>query len=271
MTEMCDFPFPSSYKMDFAGKFTDSRGTDNIRFFSRVAKENNCNVSFSTIAKGKGDYHTNTMYLLNRRGEIIGQYDKYYVTGGENKSGSLYGDKTPVFDMDFGRVSCAICFDLNFDDLRDKYKKLKPEMIIFASQFHGGLLQQIWANECRAFFVGAIAHQIPSSILSPLGEILFYSTNYLNYATGIINMDCAFAHLAEQSKITELKKKYGGGVTLYDPCHIGYFMLTNELDGITINEMFKEFGILSYDDYLAEQRENRLKPGNIGESGKIVL
>jgi len=266
LTEMCDFPFPSAYKMDFAGPFADERGTDNVRFFSRIAKENNCNLSFSTIARGVGGYHTNTTFLLDRDGGVAGQYDKYYVTGGENRCGIRYGDKTPLFKLDFGTVACAICFDLNFDDLREKYSALEPELIIFSSQFHGGLMQQIWAHECRAFFVGSIAHQRPSAILSPLGETLACSTDYMNYATATINLDYVLAHLAEKKQLDDLKKKYGAGVTVYDPCHLGYFMLTNEMDGVSIEDLTKEFNITTYDEYLAQSRAQRGEPDNLGES-----
>ena len=266
LTEMCDFPFPKSYSMDFAGPFSDSRGTDNVRFFSRIAKENGCNLSFSTIARGVGGYYTNTTFLLDRGGKIAGRYDKYYVTGGENRCNIKYGDKTPIFKMDFGTVACAICFDLNFDDLRERYKALKPELIIFASQFHGGLLQQIWANECRSYFVGSIAHQRPSAVLSPLGEMVAYSTDYLNFATATVNFDYALAHLKEKKKLLDLKDKYGAGATLYDPCYLGYFMLTCESPDMSIDEMLKEFDILTYDEYIIESREQRNWPDNQGEN-----
>ena len=268
LTEMCDLPreFPYPEMKDFIDGYVSSRGNDNIRFFGRIAAENRCNISFSTMTRGKGDYYTNTTFLLDRDGCVAGKYDKYYVTDAENTWNVKYGTKTPIISMDFGTVACAICFDLNFDDLRERYAELKPDLIIFSSMFHGGLMQQIWANECRAHFVGAIAHQRPSSILSPLGETLAYSTDYMNYVTATINLDCAFAHLKEKAKLLELKKRYGAGVTIYDPCHIGYFMLTSEMPDKSVSEMLKEFDILTYDEYIAESRALRNKPDNRGES-----
>ena len=271
LTEMCDLPreFPYSEMKDFIKGYVGSRGNDNIRFFSRVAAENRCNISFSTVTRGIDDYYMNTTFLLNRDGSIAGQYDKYYVTSAENTWNIKYGNKTPLISMDFGKVACAICFDLNFDDLRDLYKELKPELIIFSSMFHGGLMQQVWANTCRAFFVGAIAHQRPSSILSPLGETLAYSTDYTNYVTATINLDYAFVHWRDRKQLFELKKHYGAGVTLYDPCEIGYFMLTNELPDKTVEEMIREFNIITYDEYIIESRALRNTPGNYGESAPI--
>ena len=246
LTEMCDLPmeYPSERMKTFVGEFTDRRGNDNINFFGRVAKENRCNISFSTVTRGRGGYYMNTTVLTDRNGNIAGTYDKYYVTGTENTWNIRYGHKTPLIPLDFGKVACAICFDLNFDDLRDSYKAQKPDLIIFSSMFHGGLLQQMWANTCRAHFVGAIAHQRPSSIISPLGETLAYSTDYLNYATATVNLDYALVHLKEKNKLLDLKEKYGSGATLYDPCYLGYFMLTCETPDMSIDEMLKELIII---------------------------
>ena len=271
LTEMCDLPFPSSYKMDFAVKFADGRGDDNLRFFSRVAKDNNANLSFSTVARGQGDYYTNTMFIMDRQGNVAGQYDKYYVTGGENDANILYGETTPVFKLDFGTAACAICFDLNFEDLRDQYKEKKPEIIIFASQFHGGLMQQMWANTIRAYFVGSIAHQRPSSVLSPMGETVAFSTDYYKHATAKLNLDYELVHLKDKDKADAMKNKYGAGVTLYDPNYLGYFMLINDMPGICVHDLLKEFDIISYGDYMIQSRQRREKDGNRGASAAVSL
>ena len=260
LTEVCDLP--AYLPPDIMMQYVDFVGKSNIEFFGRIAKENKCNLSFSTVTRGAGDYYLNTMIVLNRDGNIAGVYHKNHITQGENTWNMRYGTETPLINLDFGKVICAICFDINFEELLNRYRALKPELIIFASQFHGGLLQQIWANTCRAYFVGAIAHQRPSSILTPLGETLCCSTDYLNFATGTINLDYAFVHLRDFQQMTELKKAYGTGVTIYDPCYIGYFMLTSELPDVSVAQMMQEFNIMSYDDYLQESIDNRDKPGN---------
>jgi predicted amidohydrolase len=149
LTEVCDLPayLPPEIMMPFV----DFRGQDNVNFFSRIAKENKCNISFSTITRGKGDYYLNTAYVLNRDGDIAGVYHKNHITQGENTWNMRYGIETPLIELDFGRVICAICFDINFEELLIRCRALNPELIIFSSQFHGGLLQQIWANTAERF------------------------------------------------------------------------------------------------------------------------
>ena len=70
----------------------------------------------------------------------------------------------------------------------------KPDLIIFSSMYHGGIVQQEWAYNCRAYFAGAICG-CQSRILNPFGEECATSTNYQDYITGRINLDYALAHI----------------------------------------------------------------------------
>jgi hypothetical protein len=58
-----------------------------------------------------------------------------------------------IINCDFGRVAISICYDLNFDELRFRYMKEKPDLIIISSMDHGEVGQSIWAYSCRANFV----------------------------------------------------------------------------------------------------------------------
>lgn len=260
LPEMCDIP--DHYKK--TNDFVDFRGRDNIDFFGGIARENNCNISFSTIMRGNGDYYLNTTCILNRDGSVAGLYDKFYVVPIEYSSNIRCGTETPLIPLDFGNVACAICFDLNFDDLRDRYKTPKPDLIIFSSMFHGGLMQRMWAQTCRTFFVGAISHSRPSAVISPLGETVSYSTNYTNYAIATINLDYELVHLKDEAQLAALKRMYGAGVNIFDPGNLGYIMLTSEMADISASEMIKEFDIISFDDYIRQSIHLHNVPGNQG-------
>lgn len=68
------------------------------------------------------------------------------VTIGEHDDlGLTHSDAAPVFDLDIGRVACVICFDLNFDQLRERYAKARPDLVQFSSMFHGSFLQTQWS------------------------------------------------------------------------------------------------------------------------------
>ena len=111
----------------------------------------------------------NSSYVIDRNGSDAGIYNKNFPTIGEMEAGIKAGDDVPLIKCDFGTVACAICFDLNFQELLEKFQKIKPDIILFSSMYHGGLVQSYWAYSCRAFFVGSIGGSPHRKSGIPLG------------------------------------------------------------------------------------------------------
>lgn len=261
LPEACDRPAGMNTAMQLA--YFKARGDRVLEFFSSVAKENHCYIAFGMKHQLEDGSWRNSCFLLDRNGNVTGVYNKNFPTIGEMEAGIKAGKEAPVFQCDFGRVACAICFDLNFDELRQRYAEQKPDIIVFPSMYHGGLVQEHWAYTCRAYFVSAIAiASLRSGIRNPMGKIVATSTNYFHYTTGTINLDYCLAHLDYNwDKLRALKEKYGEAVTISDPSEIGSVLLTSEHETISIQEMVKEFGITLLDDYLDHSRAFRHKPG----------
>ena len=126
--------------------------------FADIAKKHRCYIAYSAAREVEDGTWRNSTQLIDRNGEILGIYNKNHLVIEETTEGEiLCGKDAPIFECDFGRVALAICFDLNFDELRLKYKEAKPDLILFSSMYHGGLMQRYWAYSCRAHFVGSIA------------------------------------------------------------------------------------------------------------------
>ncbi|MHB1152524.1 MAG: carbon-nitrogen hydrolase family protein [Eubacteriales bacterium] len=226
-----------------------------------IAKTNNCCIAYSSISYHPEDiiyYKRNSTQIIARDGSIAGTYNKNHVTIDENELERVgYGDKAEVIKTNFGKVACAICFDLNFNELLERYIPQKPDMIVFCSQYHGGLRQEQWAYACRAHFAGAIAND-QGRILNPFGETLACTTNYYNHVTYTVNLDCALAHIDYNNKrFSDAKRKYGKKLTIYDPGHVGSVLLTCEADGISVYDIMKEFEIEALDDYFTRALKHR--------------
>lgn len=238
---------------------------DRIRkFFSEVARKNKCYIVYSAHRELPDGTRRNSSVLIDRKGNIAGVYNKNHPTIGEMEKGILCGKDAPVIDCDFGRVAMAICFDLNFDRLRLKYAESKPDLIIFSSMYHGGLMQAYWAYSCRSHFVGAIAGKGTfSEIRNPLGQVVASNTNYFDFAVATVNLDCALVHLDYNwERLRKLKTKYGPDVEIEDPGCLGAVLVSSEHPTISAEEMIKEFEIEVLDDYFARSLAYRLKPGN---------
>jgi len=234
-------------------------------FFAEVARDNDCYIVYSAKRPMPDGTWRNSSVMIDRQGDVAGIYNKNHPTIGEIDKRILCGKEAQVIECDFGRVALAICFDLNFDQLRLKYVKAKPDLIVFSSMYHGGLMQQYWAYSCRSHFVGAIAGRAtPSQIRNPLGNVIASNTNYFDCAVAKVNLDCALVHLDENwGRLRAMKAKYGPKVKITDPGLLGAVLIASEHETISIEEMIEEFQLERLDDYLARSLAHRLKPGNM--------
>jgi hypothetical protein len=229
-----------------------------LDYFSSVAKKNNCYISFGMKREEKKGLWRNSCVVIDRNGGVAGIYNKNFPTIEEMKSGIKACYEAPVINCDFGKVAIAICYDLNFDELRLQYVREKPDLIIFSSMYHGGVAQSIWAYTCRAYFIGSVYRQNPSEIRNPMGQVVATSTNYFDFAVARINLDCELVHLDYNwEKLAALKEKYGTSVTVIDPGELASVLITSESGKTTVDQMIKEFGIEKLDDYINRAREFR--------------
>lgn len=255
LTEACDRP--QGLDDDQQHRYYRVRKNQILDYFKLVAKANHCYLAFGMKRDVGNDKWLNSCFLLDREGEITGIYNKNFPTVYEIEAGIKADTEAPVFQCDFGRVACAICFDLNFEELRLKYEILKPDIILFPSRYHGGLMQAYWAYSCRSFFVGAVAAVgCPSEIRNPLGEVIAASTNCFHYAVATVNLDCRLVHLDYNGqKLKALKEKYGERVTILDPGKVGAVLITSEDNNVSVVQMIKEFDIELLDDYFTRSRK----------------
>jgi hypothetical protein len=260
--EACDSY--SGYTVAESKAYYDVRGNQVRDFFRDIAKKNHCYVAYSAMRQMADGTSRNSTQLIDRSGNIVGIYNKNHPVPWETtENGVLCGKNAPVFQTDFGRVALAICFDLNFQELLEKYAAERPDLIIFSSMYHGGLMQSYWAYYCRSYFVGAVAGD-ECTIVNPLGEKVAHSTNYYHHVTATVNLNCKVIHLDENwEKIQAVKNKYGRGVTVFDPGHVGAVLLTSEMPEKSIDSVIKEFKIETWDEYYARCLRHRHTPENM--------
>ncbi|MCU1439195.1 MAG: nitrilase [Rhodoglobus sp.] len=258
LPEAADRPSTELFDVDHQREYYAHRGMRIRDHFARIAEENNCNIAYSTVFVDS-DGTRNATQIIDRSGAVLGDYEKNHVTVPENEeSGIRYGTTPVVFDLDFGRVGAAICFDLNFEELRAQYVSLRPELMLFSSEYHGALMQNYWAYSLRCYFAASVRPPAPSGLISPLGENLSQTTNYFDRVTQRINLDYAVAHLdGNWDKLTAAKAKYGPGVTVHDPGRLGSVLITSELPDTSASDIVAEFDIELLDDMLARVRGHR--------------
>lgn len=231
-------------------RYYQLRGNQVKNAFAKVARENRCYIVYSAYVFLPDGTARNTSILLDRHGEVAGCYNKNHIVIEENAEyGVLCGKEAPVFETDFGRVGMAICFDLNFHELLEKYAVQQPDLMIFSSMYHGSIMQNYWAYRCRSYFIGAVAG-VSGNLINPLGVEVACSTNYFSRITASMNLDFQVVHLDYNwEKLEKVKRKYGRRVSVFEPGKLGSVLLTSEMEDISSSEIIREFEIETWDKY----------------------
>jgi D-3-phosphoglycerate dehydrogenase len=261
LPEICDMP--TAQHLAGLDDYLTTRGNRVHDFIADIASKHRCYITYSSLQQREQGGRYNTMMVIDRNGNIAGRYNKRHVVIDEYESwGVEYGSDTTIIECDFGRVACAICFDLYFDDARRCVAETRPDLVLFSSMVHGGMLQAYWAYCCRAHLVAALHVKRPSAIYTPTGEILANTTNYFDYVTANVNLDCAVFHLDNnRPKLEAAKAKYGAALTVRDPGYLGAVLLTCESDDFSVQDIAREFELETLDDYLHRSLEHRRQHG----------
>ncbi|HWL54021.1 MAG TPA: carbon-nitrogen hydrolase family protein [Chthoniobacteraceae bacterium] len=230
-------------------------------FLRQLAAAHRCHIVYPSVfpAEESQGLWYNGARVIDRNGGVIGQYNKNYTVVTERGTGIVCGESPALVSCDFGTLAPLICFDLNFVELIDAYRALRPDLLIFPSMYHGGFLQPYWAYQCRAHFVGCMGQEpLRSEIYAPSGALLASSTNYFSHVTARVNLDCALVHLDfHWEKLRALKEKYGPAVQIADPAQVGAVLVSCESEEQCVGDLLKEFEIESLDDYFDRSRAHR--------------
>ena len=78
----------------------------------------------------------NTTFLIDRRGEIVGDYSKMHLYSDMDEHVPFAnGDKTEVYDTELGRLGMMICYDIRFCELARTYALKKADVLVVTSDF----------------------------------------------------------------------------------------------------------------------------------------
>ena len=100
---------------------------------SNIARQHSSYVILPLL-EGQASGHTNTSLLIDRRGNVVGRYDKTHLTAVECEDQKVCpGDSYPVFDLDFGRIGIMTCYDAHFPEVSRILALQGAEILFFPS------------------------------------------------------------------------------------------------------------------------------------------
>lgn len=260
LPECCD-TVPTESQVEKAA-WIRMRGNAVLDAVKKYAAAHRCYIVYSAHRERDDGRFANSSRLVDRKGNVVACYDKVFPTVGESSSRDcpvVPGTEAVVAETDFGRVGFAICFDLNFDELRRMYAEKHPDIICFSSFFDGDFLQRVWARDCQAYMVSSTcANWLEKRIIDPAGGILRQENYYQPTFTVKVNTNYKVLHLDfNRTKFPDVVRKYGRRVEIRNPGSVGTVTLLSNDPTLPVETVMREFGLESYTDYLARSRKTR--------------
>lgn len=165
----------------------DIEGRPTLDMIRNLAKNYNLNIISGSFANIIGKNIYNSAFVVNRKGEIVADYNKIHLfkTMQENEYFNG-GDEICTFEIEGIKCGLIICYDLRFPELARKLALQGIKILFVSAQWpaarieHWNILLRARAIENQIFVVACnIAGEYRedtfngnSMIISPLGEII---------------------------------------------------------------------------------------------------
>ena len=165
---------------------------EEIEKYQDFAKTNNVNIILGSVALESKDSNktTNTSFVINRNGNIVGRYDKIHMYKVnkpdlklDEKDDTIPGKDLGVFELDNVKIGVGICFDLRFPEYFRELIKRGVEIIFLPSHFNKNTGAIAWDTLTRA---RAIENQVYFCAVNQTGENLCANTKVISYDGDII-------------------------------------------------------------------------------------
>lgn len=224
---------------------------DEIKDFLRRLSKNYKTYIAGSFYERRKEGLFNTILIYNREGEILGRYDKVRPTEPEMEKGIIPGKKNQkILETEFGKIGFKICFDANWHRDWEKDAEEGAELIIFSSAYPGGKILNSIALLNNVFIVSSV-WSLDSGIIDNTGRLIVKTDRFFWWVWSEINLERKVYHWDFQGdKLKEIFKKYGRKIKVetFDPEAL--FTIEPVDDDISINEIIKEFELVSYRDYI---------------------
>lgn len=177
----------AGYALKEIDRLADENGERTKDLFSRLAKKYGVNIVGGSVATKKQGHFFNTMYVFNRSGEIVSEYDKAHLFKLMDEHVYMCaGEHDNIFALDGVTCGGVICYDLRFPEWIRTHVLKGAHIMFIPAQWpkkridHWQLLLQARAieNQCYVVAVNRVGDDPNnefnghSMVIAPWGELL---------------------------------------------------------------------------------------------------
>ena len=165
LPEMFSCPYSRKYFRSFAAAGHEST----VAILSALAKELGIYIVGGTVPESADGKLYNTCFIFDREGRQIARHRKIHLFDSDplniHESHTFSpGSEITVFDTEFGKMGCAVCFDVRFAELFRAMAMRGAKLVFLPAQFNTYTGPAAWdllirsrAADNQLFVVGAEA------------------------------------------------------------------------------------------------------------------
>lgn len=177
----------SGFALDQLDRLADENGMKTKQLLTKLAKKHQVNIVGGSVSTKREDGFFNTMYVVNRNGDIVAEYDKAHLFRLMDEHLFLQpGRKKNLFELDGVTCGGIICYELRFPEWIRAHTLSGAKIMFIPAQWpeqridHWQLLLQARAieNQCFVVAVNPVCTS-PSNefnghsmVIAPWGELL---------------------------------------------------------------------------------------------------
>lgn len=197
----------------------------------------------------RDDQLINTAVLIDRDGRFVGQYDKIHPTIGEVGSGIVPADAVKVFDLDFGRVGVAICYDIGWPAIWDELGRRGAEVVFWPSAYDGGFPLQTYAWR-NFYYVVSSVWSFHSRIIDITGQHLASTSRFSRLVSAEIDLEKKVFHTDQNAaRLLELTTHFGQRISVESFTEEHIFTLQSNDPSVSVEQIEGEFGLEPFREY----------------------
>lgn len=165
---------------------------EDIQVYQSFAKDNNVNLVLGSVAliSNNSNKTTNTCFVIDRNGNIVGRYDKKYMYvvdrqdfKRDERDHTIPGEELGIVELDNIKIGVGICFDLRFPEYFRELTKNGAQVVFLPSHFRETTGKIAWNILTKA---RAIENQIYFCACNQTGEGLCGNSKVIDYKGNIV-------------------------------------------------------------------------------------
>lgn len=231
-----------------------------VRQVRALSKQYRVNLVFPLYTCGAHGERINSALVINREGEIAGQYRKTYPYWSEFDLTPPCAVTPPgdcVVALDFGRLGLAVCFDANFPAVWQRLADEGAELVAWCSAYSAG--SQLTAHALNHHYAIVTCTLVPDCAVIDIDgrEVFYRAGGDVCVCENVLDLDrCIFHENYNDEKVVRLVAEHPAEVEIEKRLpREQWFLLHSVRTESSARMLSRAYGMTELRDYKKQSRD----------------